>query len=153
MYDRILVPTDGSEAAQAAAREAIDLAAEVGAELLVVYVIDESASNLFVSTKPMNDAIGEMKQRGTDAVADIEAMAGDADVPVTTDVVRGMHINEAIVDYATANDADLVVMGTFGRRGVEHLIGSTTERVLAKTEIPVLSVAISKSADSDPAAE
>jgi nucleotide-binding universal stress UspA family protein len=152
MYDRILVPTDGSEAALAAAREAIELATDGGAELLVVYVIDESASNLFVSTKSMNDAIGEMRDRGADAVADVEAMAADAGVPVTTDVVRGMHIDEAIVDYATANDADLVVMGTFGRRGVEHLLGSTTERVLAKTTIPVLSVAVPKSVASEDAA-
>jgi len=148
MYDRILVPTDGSDAARAAATEAIDLALEFGADLSVVYVIDESASNLFVSTKSVNDAIDGMAAQGKAAVAEIESMAAEAGVAVTTDVVRGMHVNEAIVDYATNNDVDLVVMGTFGRRGVEHLVGSTTERVLARSAVPVLSVAVDRSGET-----
>jgi len=142
MYDRILVPTDGSEAALAAASEAIDLATEFDAELLVVYVIDESAGNLFVSTKSLSDTIETMSTTGKEAVAEVAEMAEAADVPVTTDVVRGIHISEAIVDHARNHDADLVVMGTFGRRGVEHLLGSTTERVLASSNVPVLSVAV-----------
>lgn len=145
MYDRILVPTDGSDAALAAASEAIDLATEVGAALHVVYVIDESASNLFVSTKTVNEAIEEMSTAGGEAVADIESMAADAGLTVDTDVVRGMHVDEAIVDYVRNHDIDLVVMGTFGRRGVEHLLGSTTERVLARSSVPVLSVSVDPS--------
>lgn len=148
MYDRILVPTDGSEAARAATTEAIDLATEVGAELFAVYVIDESASNLFVSTKSVNDAIDGMAEQGKAAVADIEAMAEAAEMPVTTDVIRGMHVDAAIVDYATDHDIDLVVMGTFGRRGVEHLLGSTTERVLARSSIPVLSVSVERDSEN-----
>lgn len=154
MYHRILVPTDGSEAARVAAAEAVGLAAELDAELLAVYVIDESASNLFVSTKSVNDAIDAMAATGREAVAEIESMADDAGVPIETDVVRGMHVDQAIVDFATAHDADLVVMGTFGRRGVEHILGSTTERVLARSSVPVLSVSVERtendaSADAD----
>jgi nucleotide-binding universal stress UspA family protein len=152
MYDRILVPTDGSAAARGAAAEAIDLATEFGATLHVVYVIDESASNLLLSTS-MHDTIDAMTKQGNQAIEDIEAMATAADVPVVTDVIRGMHINQAIVEYATEHEVELIVMGTFGRRGVEHVLGSTTERVLAISEVPVLSVAVSRetrdSADAD----
>ena len=142
MYDRILVPTDGSDAAHTAAAEAIDIAVEVGADIHVVYVIDESASNLLVSTKTVNKAIEEMSSVGADAVADIDSMAADAGLAVETAVVRGMRVDEAIVDYVTGHDIDLVVMGTFGRRGVEHVVGSTTERVLARSSVPVLSVSV-----------
>lgn len=119
----------------------------MGADLLAVYVIDESASNLFVSTKSVNDAIDGMAEQGKAAVAEIESMAGAAGVSVTNDVVRGMHVDGAIVDYATNHDVDLVVMGTSGRRGVEHLLGSTTERVLARSAVPVLSVAVEGGAE------
>jgi nucleotide-binding universal stress UspA family protein len=149
MYDRILVPTDGSDAARAAAEEALALAAETGAKLLVVYVVDESAGNLFVSGKSVNDAIEAMSEQGRNAVAEIQSLADafDGEIDIETDVVRGMHVHDAIVDYAKAHEADLVVMGTFGRRGVEHLLGSTTERVLARSSIPVLSVAVRNSDD------
>lgn len=128
----------------AAAAEAIDLASEVGADLHVVYVIDESARNLLASTKTVNVAIEEMSTRGAEAVADVESMAADAGVAVETDVIRGMHVDEAIVDYVADHDIDLVIMGTSGRRGVEHLLGSTTERVLGRCSVPVLSVAVGR---------
>jgi nucleotide-binding universal stress UspA family protein len=143
MYDAILVPTDGSEAARRAASEAIDLASTFDATLHVVYVIDESAGNLLLSTS-MAKSIDSMTKQGREAVAAVEEMGDAADVAVATKVARGMQIHETIVEYARENDVGLIVMGTSGRRGVEHLLGSTTERVLSIAEVPVLSVGVSR---------
>jgi nucleotide-binding universal stress UspA family protein len=146
MYNRILVPTDGSAASRAAAREAIELAGEFGATIYVVYVVDESISNLLFTTSSMDKALEAMSEVGRQATAEIEELAADASIPVEVETIRGMQVSEAIIEYATGHDVDLIVMGTSGRRGVEHVVGSTTERVLERSPIPVLSVTV---ADED----
>lgn len=145
MYDVILVPTDGSEASRRAAEEAFRIARETGATVHAVYVIDESASSLLLSDRPMADLLEALTEKGEDAV---EAIADHADgVEVVTDVIRGMRIHEAILDYAADHGADLVAMGTHGRQGIEHLLGSTTERVTAQSSIPVLVVSENERTD------
>ena len=139
MYDTILVPTDGSEVSERAAREAFDLAAAVGATVRILFVIDESPSSFLLTTDTMSQVLAELQEEGeraTDAAADL---APDG-VEVETTIVRGMRIYSTIVEYAETHDVDLVVMGTHGRHGVENLLGSTTQRVLTHTEIPVLVV-------------
>lgn len=142
MYDRILVPTDGSEAAEAAAETGLELAESFGATVHVLYVIDESASKLLLSSKSMRDTIAELSKRGEAATTTIADRARDAGVAVETDVVRGMGIHDAIVEYAVDNDVDVIVMGTAGRRGIEHFLGSTTERVITTSPVPVMAVTV-----------
>lgn len=138
MYDRILVPTDGSDASVRAAEEAFRIARESGASVHTVYVIDESASSLLFSDKPMAELLEALAEEGEMAVESVAERAGD--VRVATDVIRGMGIHDAILEYATDNEVDLVVMATHGRQGIEHLLGSTTERVIAHSSLPVLVV-------------
>lgn len=138
MYERILVPTDGSPAAAAAAEEAFALADELGGSVHLVYVVDESASQFLTTGERMSSVLESLTEEGERATAETAAIGPD--VQNTTAVVRGFHVNEAIVEYAEANDIDLVVMGTHGRRGVDHIIGSTTERTLARSAVPVLVV-------------
>lgn len=152
MYDVVLVPTDGSEASLRAADEAFRIARETGAVVHALYVIDESASSLIFADRPMADLLEALGEEGTAAVAAVAdratALNADADVDadvaadveVVTDVVRGMQIHEAILEYAADHDVDLVVMGTHGRKGLQHLLGSTTERVIANSFVPVLVV-------------
>ncbi|MFC6732706.1 MULTISPECIES: universal stress protein [unclassified Haladaptatus] len=140
MYDVILVPTDGSDAARAAGTYAISLATEVGAALHVVYVVDEGAANLLLSSHSMSDLLKGLNEAGEQAVGDLEAAATKAGVSVTTEVVQGIHVNEAIIAAAKRADADLIVMATYGERGLEHILGSTTQRVLARSHIPVLAI-------------
>jgi nucleotide-binding universal stress UspA family protein len=138
MYETILVPTDGSEVSERAAREAFDLARELGASVHVLYVIDESASSFLLTTDTMAGVLEAAREQGAEATA---AAAEFADgVQVETEVVRGMSVHRAIVDYAEKTGVDLVVMGTRGRHGVEHLLGSTTQRVLTTAKVPVLVV-------------
>lgn len=138
MYDSILVPTDGSPVAMRAAREAFALARETGATVHVVFVVDESASSFLLSGDTMVDVLDALEAAGESAVE--EALAEAGDVPTETAVVRGLKINEAISEYVERNGIDLVVMGTRGRHGVDHLVGSTTERVLATVGVPTLVV-------------
>lgn len=138
MYDAILVPTDGSEISARAAAEAFGLARAFGATVHVLFVVDESASSFLLASDSMSGVLDALRTEGEEAVEAIAAEAGDLDV--RTNVVRGMTVHGAIVDYATDNGIDLIVMGTHGRRGVEHLLGSTTERALTAAAVPVLVV-------------
>lgn len=142
MYDQILVPTDGSDAARAAAEEAIALAEQFGGTVHAVYVVDESATNLLLNVASLESVTEAMSTAGSEATERIAEMCAAADVPVETEIIRGMQVHGAILEYIETHEIDLVVMGTAGRRGVQHLLGSTTERVLANSSVPVLSVAI-----------
>lgn len=148
MYDHILVPTDGSDEATAAAEEAIRLADQVGATLHVVYVVDESASSLLLTTQSMEEALESMVAAGSEATASVVEMATDAGVPVESETIRGMHVHEGIVEYAQDHGIDLIVMGTTGRHGVEYVVGSTTERVLGACPVPVLAVSMTDRAQA-----
>ncbi|MFB6172515.1 MAG: universal stress protein [Haloarculaceae archaeon] len=150
MYTDILVPTDGSEASLRAAREAIDLARAIDATVHVVYVVDESAGTMLLSGSSMATLLEELNERGAEATEAVSALADD--VPVETEVVRGTRVEGAILDYATAHDVDLIVMGSHGKRGIDRLLGSTTQRVLAHSDIPVLVVA-SHEAEDEPGGE
>ncbi|PSP89163.1 universal stress protein [Halobacteriales archaeon QS_4_69_34] len=147
MYDRILVPTDGSDAAARAAEAALDLAAKLGASVHVCYVVDEGASTLLLNTSGMGPELDALREAGESATATLAERADARGVPVTTAVVRGLSVSEAIVDHAREEDCDLIVMGTRGRRGLAHVLGSTTERVLARAPVPVLAVAAGTGAD------
>jgi len=132
MYDRILVPTDGSETATAAMREAIDLAARDDAEIHVLTVINTRTYDTSIDS-----AVEPLRKRGERVVGDLAALASDAGVPVTTAIELGRPAR-TILEYAREHDVDLVVMGTTGRGGLERrLLGSTTEYVTAHAAVPV----------------
>jgi len=136
MYETILAPVDGSASSAAAADHAIGLARDAGATLAVVAVVDtERLSAAKLDTEALLDGYEGEAERHLETVA---RRAREAGVAVETAVVRGAPYR-AILDRAEAVDADLVVMGSHGRHGLErYLLGSTTERVLRLAPIPVL---------------
>lgn len=138
MYDEILVPTDGSPAAEAAIDHALDLASTYGARLHALYVIDATA---FSSVETGAELIGEaLEEEGRTAVGRVRDAASTEGLEAVTSVVSGSAYR-TILDYAGENGIDLVVMGTHGRRGVERfLLGSVTERVVRNADIPVMTV-------------
>lgn len=136
MYDRILVPTDGSVGMAHVALQAIDLAETYGATLHVLHVIDESVEGLVAGFSDET----ELEDRGREAVERIADMARNHDVDVVT-VIEDGDPSQRIVDYAEEIDADLIVSGTHGRSGVERrLIGSVAERVVREAACPVMTV-------------
>jgi nucleotide-binding universal stress UspA family protein len=140
MYDRILLPTDGSEGTNRAVRQAIDLAAETGAELHVLFVVEDMPY-----APEMMDEQVEMRLReiGQEAVEDIRERADEAGVDVESVVEDGTP-HQTILNYADSEDIDLIVMGTHGRSGLDrYLLGSVTERIVRSSEVPVLTVRVS----------
>ena len=148
-YDAILVPTDGSDLALRALDEALALAGLTGATIHVVYVVDDaSVAELAVDSNvdevSFDADVGRLFERfeaaGERAIAEVREAADERGVEVVAEVRRGIP-DEAILEYADENGVDLIVMGTHGRRGVRrYLLGSTTERVLRQSPVPVLAV-------------
>jgi nucleotide-binding universal stress UspA family protein len=139
-YDRILLPTDGSEATLAAVEEAGRLAALSGATVHVLSVAD--TRNRFESPTAglAADAWDRAEHERAEAATDEAVAALPDDVPVECAVRDGVP-KTAVLDYAEEADVDLVVMGTHGRTGLDHyLIGSVTERVVRTAPVPVLTV-------------
>lgn len=136
-YGDILVPTDGSDTAVRAAEHAIEIAEQYGAAVHVLYVVDTS---IFEVEDAPRSILGSLREGGQNAVAEIETMAADASIPVTTTLSEGRPYQQ-ILDRVDGVDTDLVVMGRRGRTGLpEVLIGSTTARIVRLSETPVLSV-------------
>ncbi|ELY85126.1 universal stress protein [Natrialba taiwanensis] len=147
MYERILVPTDGSTVAQAAVEQAIDIATQYDAEVHSLFVADTDAIAYGLGTEQV-DRIrqGEFREM-TELREDAEAATGyvtdaaEAAGLTTYERHAGGQPHRMIADYAEDNDIDLIVIGSHGRSGVRRaLLGSVTERVLRSTHVPVLVV-------------
>ena len=136
MYDHVVIPTDGSDAAERAADHALGIAERYGADVHVIYVVDTTTYGFEDTPRSI---VGLLKQGGQNAVEEIATDARDRSLPVTTDVLRGVP-HEEVLEYATGVDADVIAMGTRGRTvETDRLLGSTTARVLRRSEVPVLS--------------
>lgn len=140
MYDTVLVATDGSDCAEAAASHAIGLAEVHNAAIHALYVVDQR----YPAMSGIDSVVEQMEAEGEEALDAVEAAAADRDVPVTKKLRRGKPY-EQILGYAVHNDVDVVVLGATGRTGVDRLVhaGSTTERVVRRTHVPVIAVPLS----------
>lgn len=136
MYDRLLIPVDGSDVARRAAGRGLELARTVGAEVDVLHVVERRAIRLTRTSAERS----RLRDRGESILAKIEAIAAEHGQPVTTRMLEGKPA-ERIDEYAGDTDADLVVMGRQGRTGLGgRLLGSVTEQVLHRSDVPVLVV-------------
>lgn len=140
-YEHLLVPTDGSEGARNALDHAIDIATAAGARVTVLSVVDSRAFTGGFETGPtLPDIREQLETYAEDAVDALQTHVSEANVDVEGAVTVGLPADE-ITSYAEDHDADLVVVGTHGRSGLERLIlGSVTERVVRTSETPVLAV-------------
>ena len=144
MFNRILVPTDFSPASDAALVYAHILAAQFGASLQLLHVVDDpGASSDFVADGAAPAAGGvreELLTHARERLAHVLGVADRGHFHTSADAVLGMAA-PAIVDYARATAASLIVMGTHGRTGLAHLImGSVAEHVVRTAPCPVLTV-------------
>ena len=143
MYHRILVAVDGSSTSRRALQEGLKLAADEHAHLLLVHVLDESA--LYRYPVPIGDALHPVleawRQGGQNVLNEASGLARQAGAEVEAELLESAdrQIPEVIVDKAKRWEADLIVMGTHGRHGFEHLLlGSVAERVIRIAPVPVL---------------
>ena len=139
MYDRILFPTDGSETAERAIEEAIDIAKKYDAGLHVLFVVDETEPVLNV--RGSDASLDRLEADGEDVVDDAIDRATQASVSSVTGSVQRGEPAETILEYVDANSIDLIVMGTHGRSGLDrHLMGSVAEKVVRHAGASVLTV-------------
>lgn len=140
MYDRILVPTDGSQHAQRAAEHARSFATRFGAGVDVLTVVDvDAAAGPFSAGGVSEDYAQRLEAAAADTLEDVETLLGD-EVTIRSSTVRGRP-RDAIPQYVTDNGIDAITMGTHGRTGVHRFVaGSVTESVLREAAVPVLTV-------------
>lgn len=137
-YEDVLVATDGSDAANAAAGLGADLAAAVGATLHVLSVV-ESGSLGFDVRSELSDA--QLREAAEDAVSAVSERADEAGVESVVERVETGSAAEEIGSYVDSEGVDLVAMGSTGRGGTDRiLLGGVTEKVLRSSPVPVLTV-------------
>ena len=139
MYDEILVPTDGSDASLAAVEQAVTIAEREAATVHFLYVVDagtEMAGAGEGALAPeLTRTLEELSRSALDEAADRAERAGVAYDRRTREGIT----HEVIAASCDDADIDLVVMGASGRSGIhEHLLGSTTDRVVRTVDTSVL---------------
>jgi nucleotide-binding universal stress UspA family protein len=142
-YRRILAAVDGSEAAAAGLREALRLARSEAAELCILHVVNEGIPYTPLAGAPPMNLLQVMQDSGRRVLEEARAQAAKAGVPATTLLVETADRGAAagILAQARKQRAELVVLGTHGRRGLRRLLlGSDAEQVVREASVPVLLV-------------
>ena len=139
MYDTILLATDGSEDSSAALEHAVTLAAGAGATLQAVSVVETRTAydNAIVDPEEVRE---NLRADAREALSAVEEAAAAAGVDCETTVEEGPP-PERLLSAVERTGADVVVLGATGRSGFKRLVlGSTTERLLAESPVPVVVV-------------
>lgn len=144
MISKILVPVDGSSTSMRGLAEAIALAKQVNGTLRLLHCVDELLmTDVPLGTDYYNQWVEEMRARGQKILREAQAFCRkrDVDAEAVLAETMGKRAANAIIDQAKQWPADLIVMGTHGRRGVSRLLmGSDAELVLRSAAVPVMLV-------------
>ena len=141
---KILLPTDFSRCAEQALAHTVFLAEKYNAEIHLLHVItlfeDQPilVNDEIAETEEMIRKLEDLVQKQLNKVADSH---GSVDLAIHTVRKRGISAAPVILEYASDQNIDLIIMGTHGRRGLGHLLlGSATEEVVRMAKCPVFSV-------------
>jgi len=144
-YKRILVPVDGSATSNAGLKEAIGLAKSQGGTLELVHVVDQHSVVMMgmEASIYMDEVLQDLSAAGRRVLKRAQALADKAGVKarsVLLETIAGPAA-DSIIAQAKKGRADLIVIGTHGRRGVRRLVmGSDAEQVVRQSPVPVLLV-------------
>jgi nucleotide-binding universal stress UspA family protein len=144
MYDKILVPLDGSPTSERGFEEAIALARVMKSSLVLLHVVDTVPIAIdMITTTTWQDISDSLRSRGQGLLDRASQTAAAHGVASEARLVEGRaeRVSDTIVDEARSTNCDLEVMGTHGRRGYGLvLLGSDAERVVRQCPMPVLLV-------------
>ena len=144
MYQRILVPVDGSHTSTLGLQEAIRIAIDQRARLRLISVVDELVvAQNFEGLLNAGDLIDALRDSGKKVIKNALALVHKHDVKVDASLFEtvGDRVSDIIIREAKKWKADLIVMGTHGRRGINRMVlGSDAETVLRTAPVPVLMV-------------
>lgn len=146
MFDKILIPTDGSRGVEKAIEYATAIAEKFSSTVHALFVVE--SSNILIGYDQdmanqihVQSAVENMYQVGEDAVAEIAKQLAQQGIEKVTTKVSDGHPAELILAYAKENGIELIVMGTHGRRGLNRiLLGSVADEVVHRATVPVMTV-------------
>lgn len=141
VFEHILVPYDGSAAARRAAEKAIDLAADQGAHITGLKVIDFLGELITPSDNLWATIEEDLKQKAGAILKEFEDVARERGVTVSARITEGSTETE-VVAAAQSCRADLIVMGASGTSGVDlgHRLGKNIRRIVMEAPCPVMLV-------------
>jgi len=141
MFKRILVPVDGSETSTKALVAALQLARESGGRVRILHALDELA--YLSGYEYSGEMLARAREQAHKVVEDAMAIAKSSGVPADSHLLEapGRRLGDVVAEEARSLEADLVVVGTHGRRGISRLVlGSGAEQVIRMAPVPVLAV-------------
>jgi len=142
MYKRILVPVDGSPTSTRGLDEAVRLAKLTGASIRLVHVLDLVTFAAGLESYAV-DVFGILRVAGKTILEQMKARVAASGIDVTSYISEPLsgRVCDVVIDQAKQYGADLIVLGTHGRRGVDRLLlGSDAEQILRSAPAPVLLV-------------
>ena len=143
MYQRILVPIDGSPTSDTGLDEAVKLAKLTGARMRLVHVVQLSPPFVTGLETYTGDVLGLLSETGSAILSEAKARVAASGVEVDTFIppTFGERVSDVVCEQARLWKADLIVIGSHGRRGVKRfLIGSDAEQIVRSAPVPVLMV-------------
>lgn len=143
-YQQILVPVDGSQISLSAVKKAAQLASAFNSKLTLISLVAEDPfrdADFYYSTSIMRDYFVQAYENAEKALLEAAQIAKDLGIEASTQVVKGLVSAEGVAETAAQCKADLIVIGSHGRKGFQKvLLGSFAQDVLSNTELPVLIV-------------
>ncbi len=153
MIDHVLIPTDFSDTAAAAAEYGCALAARLGARVTLLNVFSAGVVALPDAIyAPTEEELEMLAHAARGQLAALAYRLARPDVHIDVVAVEGV-ASEAIIKYAEEHPGGLIVIGTHGRKGLAHaILGSVAERVVRTAPCPVLTVGRTAAHAHEPAA-
>jgi nucleotide-binding universal stress UspA family protein len=141
LYQRILVPLDGSAVAEAVLPQVQMLAECSGAEVVLLSVLSTPTYDYFIPDAAIAVSVHEGQKNQSKAYLErVSAQLRALGLHVRAELCIG-NVAESILDYAESSQADLIAMSTHGRNGIgRFLLGSVAEKVIRSAKVPVLLV-------------
>jgi nucleotide-binding universal stress UspA family protein len=137
-FNKILIPTDGSDYTKEAIMKGLELAKLLDAEVTALYVVDQTSFINFPMDSTIVSVYSLLEKEGKDAVEFVKSEGAKLGLNVSVKIEEGSPARKIL---ETSKQHDLIVMGTLGRTGVSKLLlGSVAEKVVRFAECPVLVV-------------
>ncbi|MFP8953769.1 universal stress protein [Natrialbaceae archaeon A-arb3/5] len=139
-FDTLLIPTDGSDPAEAAARRGFDLAEQFGADVHVLSVADSSIATGTGYSGDSASIRSRLRRKADARSRSLTERASDRGLDATAAVREGIPAKE-IVSYANDQGVDAIVIGTTGRSGLTRaIVGSVADKVVRTATVPVVTI-------------
>ena len=137
-FNKILIPTDGSEYTKEAITKGLELAKVLDAEVTALYVVDQTSFINFPMDSTIVSVYSLLEKEGKDAVENVKSEGAKLGLSVNVKIEEGSPPRKIL---EISKQYDLIVMGTLGRTGVSKLLlGSVAEKVVRFADCPVLVV-------------